>query len=87
MTHKQADLTGKGRADYERAARRLGELLEQERGQPHSLADLAVDGTDLIELGYSEGPELGRALDELLDAVVDDPSLNTREQLLERARR
>ena len=87
VTHKQADLTGKGRADYERAARRLGELLEQERGQPHSLADLAVDGTDLIELGYSEGPELGRALDELLDAVVDDPSLNTREQLLERARR
>jgi tRNA nucleotidyltransferase (CCA-adding enzyme) len=87
VTHKQADLTGKGREDYERAAQRLRELLEQERGQPHSLADLAVDGTDLIELGYSEGPELGRTLDELLDAVVDDPSLNTREQLLERARR
>jgi len=87
VTHKLADLTGKGREDYERAAQRLRELLEQERGQPHSLADLAVDGTDLIELGYSEGPELGRTLDELLDAVVDDPSLNTREQLLERARR
>jgi tRNA nucleotidyltransferase (CCA-adding enzyme) len=87
VTHKQADLTGKGREDYERAAQRLRELLEQERGQPHSLADLAVDGTDLIELGYSEGPELGRTLDELLDAVVDDPSLNTREQLLARARR
>ena len=51
------------------------------------VADLAVDGSDLIELGYREGPELGRTLESLLDAVVDDPSLNTREQLLERARR
>jgi tRNA nucleotidyltransferase (CCA-adding enzyme) len=87
VTHKQADLTGKGRADRERAAARLRELLEQERGQPHRLSDLAVDGSDLIELGYREGPELGRALDSLLDAVVDDPSLNTREQLLARMRR
>jgi tRNA nucleotidyltransferase/poly(A) polymerase len=87
VTHKQADLTGKGRPDYEQAVQRLRQLLEQERTQPHRLADLAVDGSDLIELGYGEGPELGRALDSLLDAVVDDPSLNTREQLLARARR
>jgi tRNA nucleotidyltransferase/poly(A) polymerase len=87
VTHKQADLTGKGREDRERAAARLRELLEQQRPQPHRLADLAVDGSDLIELGYREGPELGRALDSLLDAVVDDPSLNTREQLLARVRR
>jgi tRNA nucleotidyltransferase (CCA-adding enzyme) len=87
VTHKQADLTGKGRAEHERAALRLRELLEQERRQPHRLADLAIDGSDLMELGYREGPELGRALDALLDAVVDDPSLNTREQLLERVRR
>lgn len=87
VAHKQADLTGKGRKDRERAAARLHELLERERAQPHRLSDLAVDGSDLIELGYHEGPELGRALDELLDAVVEDPSLNTREQLLARARR
>jgi tRNA nucleotidyltransferase (CCA-adding enzyme) len=87
VTHKQADLTGKGRRQHERAAARLRELLEQERAQPHRLSDLAVDGGDLLELGYREGPELGRALEALLDAVVDDPSLNTREQLLERVRR
>jgi len=87
VTHKHADLAGKGRQERERAAERLRELLEQERTQPHRLADLAVDGSDLIELGYREGPELGRTLESLLDAVVDDPSLNTREQLLERARR
>jgi tRNA nucleotidyltransferase (CCA-adding enzyme) len=87
VTHKQADLTGKGRADDERAAERLRELLAQQRTQPHRLGDLAVDGGDLIELGYSEGPELGRVLDSLLDSVVDDPTLNTREQLLALARR
>ena len=87
VTHKQADLTGKQRPQDELAAGRLRELLEQERSQPHRLQDLAVDGSDLLELGYREGPELGRALDALLDAVVDNPSINTREQLLERARR
>ena len=87
VTHKQADLTGKQRPKDELAAARLRELLEQERSQPHRLGDLAVDGSDLLELGYVEGPELGRTLESLLDAVVDDPSLNTREQLLERARR
>jgi hypothetical protein len=87
VTHKQADLTGKRRPDDELAAARLRELLEQERTQPHRLGDLAIDGSDLLELGYGEGPELGRTLESLLDAVVEDPSLNTREQLLERARR
>src|SRR5262245_31476876 len=87
VAHKQADLTGKGRQQHERAVERLRALLEQERVQPHRLADLAVDGSDLIELGYDEGPELGRVLDSPLDAVVEDPSVNTREQLLARARR
>jgi tRNA nucleotidyltransferase (CCA-adding enzyme) len=45
-----------------------------------------VDGSDLIDLGYEEGPGLGDALESLLDAVVEDPALNTRERLLERAR-
>jgi tRNA nucleotidyltransferase (CCA-adding enzyme) len=87
VTHKQADLTGKGRPDNELAAARLRELLEQQRTQPHRLSDLAIDGSDLLELGYGEGPELGQTLESLLDAVIEDPSLNTREQLLERARR
>jgi hypothetical protein len=84
---KEADLRAKEvPQSWHDAVARLRRLLEQERVQPHRLEDLAVDGTDLLELGYTEGPELGRALDALLDAVVDEPSLNTREQLLERAR-
>ena len=88
VAHKEADLSGKQVPPEELAAvARLRELLQQERKSPHRLADLAVDGADLIELGYREGPDLGRALESLLDAVVEDPSLNTRAELLARARR
>ena len=84
---KEADLRGKQVPQNELdAAARLRALLEQEQDKPHRLADLAVDGSDLIELGFEEGPGLGRALEALLDLVVEEPALNTREQLLERAR-
>jgi tRNA nucleotidyltransferase/poly(A) polymerase len=87
VSHKEADLRGKKVSPDELAAvARLRALLEQEQGQPHRLTDLAVDGSDLIELGFTEGPAIGRTLEALLDAVVEDPALNTRDQLLERAR-
>ena len=48
---------------------------------------LAVDGHDLQrELGIEPGPEIGRLLHRLLDAVVEDPGLNDRERLLDLAR-
>jgi tRNA nucleotidyltransferase (CCA-adding enzyme) len=87
VAHKEADLRGKRVPQAELdAAARLRRLLEQERVHPHRLEDLAVDGSDLLQIGYSEGPDLGRALESLLDAVVEHPELNTRETLLDRAR-
>jgi len=87
VAHKEADLRGKRVPQAELdAAARLRRLLEQERVHPHRLEDLAVDGNDLLQIGYSEGPDLGRALESLLDAVVENPELNTRETLLDRAR-
>ena len=61
-------------------------VVEEELSSPHRLRDLAVDGNDLIRLGFRPGPELGRILHELLDTVVDEPALNTRDRLLARAR-
>lgn len=88
VAHKEADLRGKQVHQSELdAAARLRALLEQERSKPHRLEDLAIDGSDLIELGFGEGPKLGRALESLLDDVVEDPTLNTRDELLARARR
>lgn len=53
---------------------------------PIELADLAVDGDDLRSAGVPGGPRLGLVLHALLAAVVEDPTLNTREKLLARAR-
>ncbi len=51
------------------------------RRPPLSVADLAVGGADLKELGLRPGPRFGRILDALLERVLDDPSLNDREAL------
>lgn len=51
-----------------------------------SLKDLAINGYDLIEQGMRPGPALGRILNLLLEAVLDHPELNERDQLLELAR-
>ena len=52
-------------------------------GQCVCLKTLAVSGQDLIdEAGMKPGRELGRTLQRLLDMVIENPSLNTRETLL-----
>lgn len=53
----------------------------RERGEPVDRGALAVNGSDLVELGY-RGPAIGAALDRALQAVLDDPTVNDREQLL-----
>jgi putative nucleotidyltransferase with HDIG domain len=86
-----ADITALRFADLrakERDTAVLAELaagLERERANPHRLADLAVTGSDLIELGFTPGPALGATLQTLLDAVIDEPHRNTRDELLARA--
>lgn len=48
-----------------------------------SLKDLAVNGKDLMDAGIPAGKELGRILNELLDCVLEDPEMNSKEKLLE----
>ncbi len=57
----------------------------RERGDPLARGDLAVTGRDLQALGLA-GPKLGDVLGILLDRVLDDPALNTRDALLAIAR-
>ena len=52
------------------------------RGEATSRSQLAITGADLLALGIPAGPELGRLLSRLLDAVLEDPARNTRERLL-----
>ena len=47
-----------------------------------SVRMLAVNGSDLIAAGMKPGKELGETLKRLLELVLEDPSLNTKEYLL-----
>jgi tRNA nucleotidyltransferase (CCA-adding enzyme) len=91
LAHKEADLRGKREetADSPQGEleklERFREIVQRELKSPHRLGDLAVDGRDLIKLGYTPGPAIGRTLRELLKEVVDDPSRNVKKTLLERA--
>lgn len=49
-----------------------------------SLKKLAVTGNDLIDAGISPGKEIGEKLKELLELVIEEPELNTKEELLKR---
>ncbi|MFR9189968.1 MAG: hypothetical protein ACLVL7_06785 [Anaerotruncus massiliensis (ex Togo et al. 2019)] len=60
--------------------RTLGEVLEE--GDCWSLDALAVKGGDLLAAGVPAGPELGRTLAALLDAVIDGRCPNERAALL-----
>lgn len=64
---------------------RVEELRAKE--QAFGLKDLVVGGSDLIGIGWPRGPGMGKALAELLECVLDDPDLNTRERLLQIAER
>jgi len=55
---------------------------EIDRKPPFGAKDLAVSGHDLMELGVPEGPQVGKTLGALVQLVLDNPELNTKEQLL-----
>ncbi len=57
-----------------------------EANQALTLKDLAVNGDDIAALGIPRTREMGVLLSELLDAVLEDPSLNTKEKMLEIAK-
>ncbi|MDR2662675.1 MAG: HD domain-containing protein [Treponema sp.] len=61
--------------------RRIESVLEKTSAL--SLKDLAVNGRDLMDMGVQKGKHVGIILKELLDAVIADPELNSRERLLE----
>ncbi|TMC71827.1 MAG: CCA tRNA nucleotidyltransferase [Chloroflexi bacterium] len=84
---RKADNIGSGaRSPRMYALEALWERVQEEirAASAFSLKDLAIDGNDVMaELGIPPGPRVGRILDELFERVTDDPSLNTRERLLE----
>ena len=61
--------------------------VELEKRNALSLKDLAINGNDLIEAGIPSGKKLGFILNHLLDCVIEDPAMNTKEKLMEVAKK
>lgn len=53
-----------------------------QENEPMNPRELAVNGDDLIALGIKPGKMIGQILNELTEKVIDNPKLNTREDLL-----
>ena len=58
----------------------------RQRGDALTRDALAIGGGDLRAIGLEPGPRMGIVLDRLLERVLEDPAINTREQLLALAR-
>ena len=86
---QQADMGSKGTGTAEEMGQfapvreLLAEILAEDSCL--SLKDLAVNGSDLMALGYS-GREIGWELDRLLELVLEETLPNTREALLAAAK-
>ncbi len=64
---------------------KINSLLHEETAL--SVGDLSVDGHILSkEAGIPKGPAMGKVLSFLLEAVIDDPGMNTKDRLVELAR-
>lgn len=88
---READRGGKGTDEYQAQKTpvdTMRSLVQQVRegNEPTGLASLAISGNDLINIGYQPGPAIGAMLNSLTQKVIEDPSLNSRETLLDLAR-
>jgi tRNA nucleotidyltransferase (CCA-adding enzyme) len=74
-------LDAEERDDYRQAVAAI-----ESSGAPLAVSELAISGDDLKTIGIAPGRVMGEILRTLLDAVLEDPALNTRDTLLQRAR-
>ena len=88
---RRADMAGqsdfrKGEKDeiYKNIEALYNEIIAE--GDCLSVKDLAINGGDIMKLGIPAGPKIGEILTYLLERVMDEPPLNTHEQLLALAR-
>lgn len=74
------EMTAQELVNLDITERELNRIISD--GEPFSLKDLAINGNDLIALGYS-GKEIGTKLEYLLDAVINDKIENKKSKLLD----
>ncbi|MEO8639718.1 MAG: CCA tRNA nucleotidyltransferase [Chloroflexota bacterium] len=84
---READDVASGVDEPPGGWKELRERVAAVANDPLEAQQLAISGDDLVvNLRIQPGPAIGRLLAALLDAVLEDPTLNSREQLLALAR-
>ena len=80
--HEKSERASHQDASPRDVIRRINALRTVLREEPPlTIADLALDGTDLKELGLPPGPQFGEILRYLLEEVLDRPEANNRADL------
>lgn len=59
--------------------KRIREILEND--EAYKICQLDINGNDLMDLGFDEGPILKEILQYLLERVMEEPSINKKEAL------
>jgi tRNA nucleotidyltransferase (CCA-adding enzyme) len=86
---RRADIVAQGKGGSSKDVDEFEKIIREEMAKkpPLSTRDLAINGDDIMsEFGLAPGPLVGRVLNHLLEAVLDEPGLNQRETLIRLAR-
>lgn len=70
--------------NIENIRQKLNEIIVENKEL--KVKDLAINGNDLINLGISDGKEIGSILNRLLELIKKDIELNTKDKLLEKVK-
>lgn len=86
---QEADMGSKGTGLAENAQSfdQIRQLIDEIQSENAclSIKNLAINGSDLIDLGFAPGKKLGACLQQLLEQVLDEKLSNDRDALLETA--
>ncbi len=85
---RRADMLGQSDYMQEKKQQDYRHLLEMYREIREAqecllIRELKLDGKDLIAMGVQPGPDMGKILNDLLQQVLEEPQLNTKEKLKE----
>lgn len=85
---RKADRIGSGKKNaFPKKLQKLIDHIDDVimRDMELKVTDLDINGTDLMEMGLSEGPGIGKVLNQLLDEVKNEKTPNIRTEMIRRA--
>jgi tRNA nucleotidyltransferase (CCA-adding enzyme) len=87
---QKADKSGQNPEYFDEGTAILNKIQEiyldiKKNNQCLTIKDLAINGDDLLAMGFEQGRDMGVVLKMLLNAVLENPELNTKEKLMELA--